>query len=66
MSYATEAVRLARRAKAAGLRVDRTRRGHWRARCPRTGRIVYWPGTPGGGRWRKNAIAELKRLGIHL
>jgi HicA toxin of bacterial toxin-antitoxin, len=52
---------LARIARAAGWRVEPTRGGHLRFRHPDARGAVITASTPGGGRWRHNALASLRR-----
>lgn len=60
----SEMNKFVRELRKAGLTVTLASGGHWRAQCPEG--LVFFAASPGDGRWRQNALAELRRKGFTL
>jgi predicted RNA binding protein YcfA (HicA-like mRNA interferase family) len=55
---------IVRQLEANGYSVEQTKGGHLAVRNAQGNRVYTMPSTPGGGRWKKNLLAELKRKGL--
>jgi predicted RNA binding protein YcfA (HicA-like mRNA interferase family) len=55
---------LVRQIEANGFTVEPTKGGHFKVKNANGGTVYSLPGTPGGGRWKQNLVADLRRKGI--